>query len=89
MPYDETDEYFHRVKDRAPRPQKKRKTCACCGSYAGKWEQWFNQDTGFGLCSECVTWIKTRRPFGQEPMTTEEFERIYGLAGAHYEEATP
>ena len=67
---------------------RKQKTCACCGSYAGKWEQWFNQDTGFGLCARCVTWIKTRRPFGHDPITTKEFERTYGLGGTHYEEAT-
>ena len=66
---------------------KKRKTCACCGAYAGKWPQWFNQDTGYGLCAACVVWIKNRRPFGGPAITTEEFESIYGKPGVHYEEA--
>lgn len=30
--------------------------CACCGGDAGRWQQWWNQDTGFGICVRCVEW---------------------------------
>lgn len=50
--------------------------CTCCGRYfTGR--QWFNQDTGAGLCSGCV-------PFCHRNMTDAEFERCYGVDGVHY-----
>lgn len=68
----------------------KQKRCACCGDDAGRWEQWHNQDTGFGICRKCVDWIMTRLVFGRPnpdgaPL---EFCRTYGLPGQHYEART-
>ncbi len=56
----------------------KRLTCACCGSGAyGK--QWWNQDTGFGLCAACHSWI-----LGRGITSPEEISRAYGKPGEHY-----
>ena len=60
---------------------KRQLTCACCGGDAGRFQQFFNQDTGYGVCSSCVTWIKGRG------MNQAEFERIYGKPGINYEAA--
>jgi hypothetical protein len=66
---------------------KTQKTCACCGSDAGSWAQWHNQDTGYGICRKCVDWVMTRKPFGRpDPLNAPlEFCRTYGLPGQHYE----
>ena len=54
----------------------RRLTCCCCGaSTYGR--QWFNRDTGFGLCVECI-------PFCERGETPESFERLYGRRGEHY-----
>ena len=66
---------------------KTQKTCTCCGSDAGSWVQWPNQDTGYGICRKCVDWVMTRKPFGRpDPLNAPlEFCRTYGLPGQHYE----
>lgn len=62
--------------------------CACCGSDAGHWAQWFNQDTGYGICRRCVDW--SRSPERAKHWEGEEnFERTYGVAGIHYEPSSP
>lgn len=55
----------------------RRKTCTCCGEFAGRWEQWHNQDLGYGLCRRCVLMIRAK-------MERSEFERSYGQPGVHY-----
>ncbi|MDD2609439.1 MAG: hypothetical protein PHX60_07030 [Giesbergeria sp.] len=63
------------------------KKCACCGSDAGKWEQWHNQDTGCCLCRKCADWIAGRTMFGKpDPLSNPlEFSATYGLPGTHLE----
>lgn len=57
--------------------------CACCGSEAGRWKQWFNQDTGYGVCRKCADQIMSRsRKYHMGP---SEFRRTYGVPGIHYE----
>lgn len=52
--------------------------CACCGAMTiGR--QFHNQDTGYGLCDDCVTYIQSRGHY-----TQEEFERCYGVDGINY-----
>ncbi len=53
-------------------------TCSCCGATC-RGRQWHNRDTGYGLCSDCVVWIRQR---GKE--TPEEFTRCYGTEGVHF-----
>lgn len=55
--------------------------CTCCGGSAGRWQQWHNQDTGYGLCARCAAWIAGR---GQ----TEDMDRTYGVPGVHREAPT-
>jgi len=31
--------------------------CACCDCDAGTWQQWWNQDCGYGVCPSCVKWM--------------------------------
>lgn len=54
----------------------RRLTCCCCGNDAGRWEQWWNRDTGYGLCAPCGAWIGAKE-------TPEEMNRLYGLEGVH------
>ena len=56
--------------------------CACCGQDAGRWQQWWNRDTGFGLCGKCAAWI-TAEPTARRYMTSEEMDRCYGIEGVH------
>jgi hypothetical protein len=51
--------------------------CCCCGDRTlGR--QWWNRDTGFGLCQRCADWIPTRGT------TEEEMQQLYGTQGVHY-----
>lgn len=50
--------------------------CACCGKHTyGR--QWWNQDTGYGLCVECI-------PFVSQRSTPEHMLETYGVRGVHY-----
>ena len=62
----------------------RRLVCCCCGAET-RGRQWHNRDTGFGLCPRCADWISTRRPFGGEPCSEAEMERLYGRRGEHYD----
>jgi hypothetical protein len=57
---------------------RRRLRCACCGGDAGRWTQWFNQDTGYGICQSCVQWQLGRRT---DPT---EIARHYGKEGVNY-----
>lgn len=56
---------------------KKKKTCALCGNYAGKYNQWWNRDNGFGICFVCVKNEKNKN-------TPEHLISLYGIKGIHY-----
>lgn len=51
-----------------------RLTCACCGRES-EGRQFYNQDTGYGLGSCCVEYVRTR---------VEDMARTYGIEGVHY-----
>lgn len=55
--------------------------CTCCGEHAGRWEQHWNQDTGYGLCAKCRDWIWERAPQHER----DRFEQTYGKPGVNYE----
>lgn len=59
--------------------------CSCCGEDAGRWHQWHNRDTGYGLCAKCGEWIPSRTPFGRpsEYADPAEMNRCYGVPGIH------
>jgi hypothetical protein len=50
--------------------------CCCCGERT-RGRQWWNRDTGYGLCIACIEYCATRMP-------AEEFDRCYGVRGVHY-----
>lgn len=70
--------------------KKKPKLCTCCGANAGHWEQWHNQEEGYGICRSCVDGVMARRVFGcPNPGSVQlEFCSSYGLPGQHYEART-
>jgi hypothetical protein len=53
-------------------------TCCCCGARAGRWQQHWNRDTGFGVCADCVEGMRKRG-------TTEaEIADCYGKEGVNW-----
>jgi len=52
-------------------------TCCCCGDSC-RGQQWWNRDTGYGLCAKCVAWLTKRGT------SAEEMHDLYGEAGVHY-----
>jgi len=55
----------------------KRLTCCCCGeTTTGR--QWFNRDTGYGLCKKCIN-------FCARGETNEAFRECYGIRGIHFD----
>lgn len=57
---------------------KRRMTCCCCGDYAGRYEQHWNRDTGYGICAKCIAWFRLR---GE---TEEEIRECYGIEGVNF-----
>ena len=58
--------------------------CACCGAWT-MGRQWWNQDTGYGLCPKCGEWIAARKIPGISQEDQPEYMRqTYGTKGVHY-----
>ncbi len=64
--------------DVKPMPKVKIKDmeCSCCGREC-RGRQWWNRDTGYGLCNRCADSFS-------EKEGEEEMERCYGKKGVHY-----
>ena len=52
-------------------------TCCCCGE-STKGRQWWNRDTGFGVCSGCIEFVRRQG----EP--EEQIRNYYGIEGVHW-----
>lgn len=52
--------------------------CCCCGQ-STKGRQWWNRDTGYGLCNNCIECCKEKRD-----EDGSEFKSCYGINGIHY-----
>ena len=52
-------------------------TCAVC-SKETKGQQWFNQDTGFGLCDSCIPFVQKYEAY------PGELKQSFGIAGTHF-----
>ena len=64
---------------------KRRLECCCCGGDAGRWSQWHNRDTGYGVCTKCVDWIKTRQRSNEADRPDDaEILRLYGQEGVNW-----
>ena len=56
----------------------RRLICSCCGETAiGR--QWWNRDTGYGLCVRCIDFVLAHGT------TPEELKRSYGKRGYHFD----
>jgi len=51
--------------------------CCCCGN-GTRGRQWWNRDTGYGLCTQCIDLCT-----GNE--TAESAKSMYGVRGEHYD----
>ena len=52
--------------------------CGVCGAQTiGR--QWYNQDSGFGLCEQSAIWLRSKNE------TADDMSRRYGVAGIHYD----
>lgn len=51
--------------------------CACCGESAPSCGQWWNRDTGYGVCPRCFVASLNREGW-------EESIRLYGKPGIHH-----
>lgn len=60
------------------KPEKTRKVCCCCSGDAGKWKQWHNRDTGYGMCSKCIAWVRERGA------SEAEIRDLYGVENVNW-----
>jgi hypothetical protein len=51
--------------------------CACCYGYT-RGRQWYNRDTGYGLCPNCVDWLKGKN------YPAASLKSDYGIENYHY-----
>ena len=56
----------------------RRLECCCCGENAGRWQQHWNRDTGYGICAKCIAWHRKR---GTDE---DEIADLYGKEGVNY-----
>ncbi len=52
--------------------------CCCCGNGAGNFKQHWNRDTGYGICADCIAWLRARGT------TEEEIKDLYGVEGENF-----
>jgi hypothetical protein len=53
--------------------------CCVCGSSAGRWQQHYNRDTGYGVCRDCIEW--TRKSKHYDP---DQEKQNYGIEGVNF-----
>lgn len=58
-------------------------TCCVCGSDAGRRQQHWNRDTGFGICMKCIGWVRNRS------VTEAEIADLYGKEGVNFGSKQP
>lgn len=64
-------------------------TCSCCGeTTTGR--QWWNQDTGYGICKKCIDKVRESAHYESHdgtPWTDKDaiLEQLYGPRGTHFD----
>lgn len=61
------------------KPRKRELACNCCGGMAGRFVQWFNQDTGYSICRSCLDGQYIAR--GESAATIRDY---FGVEGVNY-----
>lgn len=56
----------------------RRLECCCCGSVEIRGRQWWNRDTGYGICVACIQFVRNH---GE---TEVEIRDNYGIEGVHW-----
>lgn len=56
-------------------------TCCCCGAHAGRFQQHYNRDTGYGICPKCYA-AEIKRG-----TSAEDSANLYGKPGVNFEAA--
>lgn len=51
--------------------------CSCCGAVT-RGRQWYNRDTGYGLCVSCIDYCHRNE-------SPERFQSLYGVRGVHFD----
>lgn len=51
--------------------------CCCCGN-STRGRQWWNRDTGYGICKDCIAYV---RKHGE---SEAEIKENYGIEGIHW-----
>lgn len=51
--------------------------CNCCGG-STRGRQWWNRDTGYGMCVACIAYVRSHGT------TEEEIRNLYGIEGIHW-----
>ncbi len=80
--YSEADE----VRDAAKKADKPitQLACACCGGVT-RGRQWFNQDSGYGICGDCIAWLRKPKSDTGPARESEGYIRdCYGIEGKHF-----
>lgn len=52
--------------------------CCCCGN-STRGRQWWNRDTGYGICPSCIEYVK------KQGESDEQIAESYGVKGVHYD----
>lgn len=52
-------------------------SCCCCGESC-RARQWWNRDTGYGICRKCIDWMRARGT------SDAELLELYGQEGIHW-----
>lgn len=58
---------------------KRQLTCCCCGGDAGRFDQHWNRDTGYGICAKCIAWLRSGNRESEE-----EIRQNYGKEGVNF-----
>lgn len=66
------------AKAKGETPRIRSLSCCCCGNTT-RGRQWWNRDTGFGLCDNCITFV------GDADVPVGETTQSYGVRGFHYD----
>ena len=57
--------------------------CCCCGE-STRGRQWWNRDTGYGICRDCITFVRSKKKDGKPRQSEDQIRDYYGMEGIHF-----